>query len=132
MCSTVKKIDLQGVRMKFSNTKKIAVVSASILIAACAATTGVLPKGDGIYTINVYRGDMGKVKLRAYQHAEKFCAEKSANGIEVVAENLRADPSSPNMGIIDLDFRCKGPVTSEFGKKVMMDIEKDSKKATGQ
>jgi len=114
--------------MKLSSTKKILTLSAGLVIAACAATTGVLPKGDGVYTINVYRGDMGKVKLRAYQHAEKFCAEKSANGIEVIAENLRADPSSPNMGIIDLDFRCKGPVTSEFGKKVMADIQKDAAK----
>lgn len=114
--------------MKFSNTKKIAVVSASILIAACAATTGVLPKGDGVYTINVYRGDAGKVKLRAYQHAEKFCAEKSANGILVTREDQRVDPSSPNMSIIDLDFKCSGPVTSAYGKEVMKDIKKDEKK----
>ena len=118
--------------MMLINTKNTLILTATLFIAACAATTGVLPKGDGVYTINVYRGDMGKVKLRAYQHAEKFCAEKSANGIEVVTENLRVDPSSPNMGIIDLDFRCKGPVNSEFGKKVMMEIQKDSKKAAGQ
>ena len=115
--------------MKLSHAKKAITLCAVFFIVACAATTGVLPKGDGLYTINVYRGDMSKVKLRAYQHAEKYCAEKSANGIEVVKENLRADPTTPNMGIIDLDFRCKGPVTSEFGKKVMIDIQKDAPKA---
>lgn len=118
--------------MNLSSTKNILVLSAGLFVAACATTTGVLPKGDGLYTINVSRGDMAKVKLRAYQHAEKFCAEKSANGIEVSKEDLRVDPASPNMGIIDLDFRCKGPVNSDFGKKVMKEIQKDQKKAAGQ
>lgn len=118
--------------MNLSSTKNILILSASLFVAACATTTGVLPKGDGLYTINVSRGDMAKVKLRAYQHAEKFCAEKSANGIEVSKEDLRVDPASPNMGIIDLDFRCKGPVNSDFGKKVMKEIQKDQKKAAGQ
>jgi len=114
--------------MKFSSTKNILVLSASLLVAACATTTGVLPKGDGAYTINVAQGDAAKVKLRAYQHAEKFCAEKSANGIEVSKENLRVDPASPNMSIIDLDFRCKGPVNSEYGKKVMKEVQKEEEK----
>jgi hypothetical protein len=118
--------------MKLSNTKKIAVLSAGLFLAACATTTGVLPKGDGLYTINVSRGDMAKVKLRAYQHAEKFCAEKSANGVEVVKEDLRPDPATPTMGIIDLDFKCKGPVSSEYGQKVMKEMKKDEKKASGQ
>jgi hypothetical protein len=109
-------------------SKIISIISIGLLTTACATTTGVLPKGDGEYTINVSRGDSGKVKLRAYQHAEKFCAQKSANGIEIIKENLREDPSSPNMGIIDLDFRCKGLVNSEFGKKVMKEIQKDEKK----
>lgn len=122
--------------MKLSISSKIIVLSASVLIAACAATTGVLPKGEGVYTINVYRGDAGKVKLRAYQHAEKFCAEKSANGILVIKEDQRVDPSSPNMSLIDLDFKCSGPVNSAYGKEVMKDIKKDemkaAKKTTGQ
>ena len=122
--------------MKLSISSKITVLSASVLIAACAATTGVLPKGEGVYTINVYRGDAGKVKLRAYQHAEKFCAEKSANGILVIKEDQRVDPSSPNMSLIDLDFKCSGPVNSAYGKEVMKDIKKDemkaAKKTTGQ
>lgn len=122
--------------MNLSNTKNILILLAGLFVVACATTTGVLPKGDGLYTINVSRGDMAKVKLRAYQHAEKFCAEKSANGIEVSKEDLRVDPTSPNMGIIDLDFRCKGAVNSDFGKKVMKEIQKDekkdAKKATGQ
>lgn len=114
--------------MKLSISSKITVLSASVLIAACAATTGVLPKGEGVYTINVYRGDAGKVKLRAYQHAEKFCAEKSANGIQIIKEDQRVDPSSPNMSLIDLDFKCSGPVNSAYGKEVMKDIKKDEKK----
>lgn len=114
--------------MKFSNTKNILVLSASLLVAACATTTGVLPKGNGAYTINVAQGDAAKVKLRAYQHAEKFCAEKSANGIEVSQENLRVDPNSPNTSIIDLDFKCQGPVNSEYGKKVMKEIQKEEEK----
>lgn len=122
--------------MKLSNTKKITVLSASLLLAACATTTGVLPKGDGVYTINVAQGDATKVKLRAYQHAEKFCAEKSQQGIEVVKENLRPDSVSGASAIIDLDFRCKGAVTSEYGQKVMREIkkdgQKDAKKAAGQ
>ncbi|QWD23779.1 hypothetical protein G6687_02350 [Polynucleobacter paneuropaeus] len=118
--------------MNIHTPKIISIITASLILAACATTTGVLQKGDGLYTINVSRGDMAKVKLRAYQHAEKFCAEKSANGIEVTKEDLRVDPASPNMGIMDLDFRCKGPVNSDFGKKVMKEIEKDQKKAAGQ
>ena len=118
--------------MNISTPKIISIVSAGLILAACATTTGVLPKGDGLYTINVSRGDMAKVKLRAYQHAEKFCAEKSSNGIEVSKEDLRADPASPNMGIMDIEFRCKGPMNTDFGKKVMKEIEKDKKKAASQ
>lgn len=123
--------------MKFSNTKKIAVLSAILLITACATTTGVLPKGDGVYTINVAQGDATKVKLRAYQHAEKFCAEKSQQGIEVIKENLRPDALSGASAIIDLDFRCKGAVTSAYGQKELRKEEKekekkDAKKAAGQ
>jgi hypothetical protein len=117
--------------MNLSSTKKILVLSVGLLVIACATTTGVLPKGDGAYTINVSRGDAGKVKLRAYQHAEKFCAMKSNNGIEVLKEDLRPDPSSPNMSVIDLDFRCKGAVSSEFGKKVVKEMTKEEKKAAG-
>lgn len=102
--------------MNFLDKKRICVPFLALLIVSCAATTGVISKGDGVYTINVYRGDEGKVKLRAYQHAERFCAENSKLGIKVVKENLRADPSSPNMGIIDLDFSCEGQV-SDYGKK---------------
>lgn len=118
--------------MKLSNAKNILILSAGLFVTACATTTGVLPKGDGVYTINVSRGDVAKVKLRAYQHAEKFCAEKSAQGIEVVKEDLRPDPATATMGIIDLDFRCKGAVSSEYGQKVMREIKKDEKKAAGQ
>ena len=102
--------------MNLNLIKSCAVLSIVGIVAACAATTGVLPKGDGLYTINVYRGDAGKVKLRAYQHAEKYCAETSSKGIEVAKENLRTDPSSPNMAIIDLDFRCKGPMAPQYMK----------------
>ena len=115
--------------MNLSIIRTVSILSAGFIVAACATTTGVLPKGDGLYTINVSRGDMAKVKLRAYQHAEKFCAEKSTSGIEVTKENLRSDPASPTMGIIDLDFKCQGPVTSAFGKKTVEEMKKDAKKA---
>jgi len=118
--------------MNISTSKIISIVSVGLILAACATTTGVLPKGDGVYTINVAQGDASKVKLRAYQHAEKFCAEKTQQGIEVINEKLRPDALSGSSAIIDLDFRCKGPVNSDFGKKVMKEIEKDKKKASGQ
>ncbi len=102
--------------MNFLYKKRIYVPLLALILVSCAATTGVISKGDGVYTINVYRGDEGKVKLRAYQHAERFCAENNKLGIKVVKENLRADPSSPNMGIIDLDFRCEGQL-SDYGKR---------------
>jgi len=35
------------------------------------------------------------------------------------------------MSVIDLDFRCKGAVSSEFGKKVVKEMTKDEKKAAG-
>ena len=71
---------------------------------------------------------MSKVKLRAYQHAEKFCAEKSGSGISVVKEDLRADPAAPTAGLIDLDFKCQGPVTAKIGLDVMKAAEKNAKK----
>ena len=117
--------------MQLTTIKNSFILSAGLLIAACATTTGVLPKSDGLYTINVANGSMAKVKLRAYQHAEKFCVEKSTSGIEVVKEDLRVDPTSPSSGIIDLDFRCKGPVDSEYGKKVLKELKKDEAKKVG-
>ncbi len=107
--------------------KTTAIMSTGLFFLACATTTGVLPKGNGIYTINVQQGSQDKVKLRAYQHAEKYCAEKSKNGIKVSSENLRPDPASPNMGIIDLEFSCQGPVDSAFGKKVLERMQKEAK-----
>jgi hypothetical protein len=114
--------------MNLLNAKKILILCSGFALAACAATAGVMSKGDGLYTINVYRGDPGKVKLRAFQHAQKFCVEKSNQGIVVVTENQRVDPSGPNMSIIDLDFKCSGPVDSAYGKEVQKDLKKDAGK----
>jgi len=114
--------------MNPSTSKLISIVSAGLILTACATTTGVMPKGNGLYTINVSRGDAAKVKLRAYQHAQKFCVVKSNEGMIVVKEDQKVDPSSPNMSIIDLDFKCSGPVDSAYGKDVLKDIQKDTKK----
>ncbi|MBV5337501.1 MAG: hypothetical protein J0653_06025 [Deltaproteobacteria bacterium] len=85
----------------------LASVIAVVFVAGCASTAGVMSKGNDVYTINVNRGDAGKVKLRAYQHAQKYCA-KVGGTMQVVNENLRGDPSySPGASsIIDLDFKC--------------------------
>ncbi|WP_397390622.1 hypothetical protein [Polynucleobacter sp.] len=91
-----------------------------LFLAACAATTGVLPKGNGVYTIEVYRGDAGKVKLRAYQHAEKYCAEEQGGkSILVVGEKMSQDPMNEGgMSRFDLDFKCiVGPASREPAKK---------------
>jgi hypothetical protein len=78
------------------------------LLAACASSTGVLSKGNDVYTISVSRGDAGKVKLRAYQHAEKYCAKKQGGkSILVVDEKISQDSvNDGNMARIDLDFKC--------------------------
>jgi hypothetical protein len=93
--------------------KKLAIYSVILAAVGCAATTGVRSIGNDTYTINVYRGDAGKVKQRAYEHAIKFCADQKSQGIEVVSENLRPDPATPNSngGIIDLNFKCNGPIS---------------------
>lgn len=93
--------------MNISRTRVVASVIAVFLVAGCAATSGVVPKGDDVYTINVYRGDAAKVKLRAYQHAQKFCA-KTGEKAQMVNENLRDDPSfaKGTSSIMDLDFKC--------------------------
>jgi uncharacterized protein involved in tellurium resistance len=102
--------------MKISIFKGISVLTIVLIVVACAATTGVLSKGDGVYTINIYRGNESKVKLLAYQHAERFCAGKNQM-MKVVKENLRVDPASPNMGIMDLDFKCEGNLPPKDVKK---------------
>ena len=117
----------KGALVTTSTTKKVLIMSAGLMIMACAATTGVRSIGNDEYTINVYRGDMGKVKLRAYQHAEKYCAENFTQGILVTKENLKPEPNTPpaaNMGIIDLNFKCSGPVTSAYGKEVLRDMKR--------
>lgn len=93
--------------MNLCTPKLMASVIAVFLIAGCASTTGVLPKGDDVYTINVNRGDARKVKMRAYQHAQKYCGTMGKS-ILVVNENLRIDPqyANQNSSIIDLDFKC--------------------------
>ena len=51
----------------------------------------------------------------------------------VTKEDIKVDPTSPTMSIIDLDFKCSGPVNSEYGKKVMKEVKKEeAKKAVGQ
>ncbi len=115
--------------MNISNTKRASIFFAGIIIVGCATTTGVIPKGENLYTINVQRGDMAKVKLRAYQHAEKFCAEKNANGVFVIKENLRAEQAS-NAWVIDLEFKCEGPVTSKYAIGILKANEKQATKKT--
>ena len=117
----------KGALVNPSTQKRFLIASAGVILIACAATTGVRSIGGDEFTINVYRGDMGKVKLRAYQHAEKFCAENNNQGILVTKENLRLEPNTPpaaNMGIMDLNFKCSGPVTSAYGKEVVRDMKK--------
>jgi hypothetical protein len=116
----------KGALVNPSTQKRFLIASAGVILIACAATTGVRSIGGDEFTINVYRGDMGKVKMRAYQHAEKYCAENKNQGILVTKENLRSDPSVPNsnMGIMDLNFKCSGPVTSAYGKEVLRDMKK--------
>lgn len=114
--------------MNLSTPKIISLVSAGLILSACATTTGVKPISNGLYTINVSRGGADKVKLRAYQHAQKFCVIQSNEGMVVVKEDQKADPSSKDSSIIDLDFKCSGPIDSAYGKKVLQDIQKDTKK----
>jgi hypothetical protein len=106
--------------MNISRLKVLGSIAIVGFLAACAATTGVLPKGNGVYTIEVYRGDAGKVKLRAYQHAEKYCAEEQGGkSILVVGEKMSQDPvNEGGMSRFDLDFKCiTGPASREPAKK---------------
>ena len=93
--------------MKLYGPRLLASAIAVVFLAGCAATTGVVAKGDDLYTINVYRGEASKVKLRAYQRAQKFCAQTGSR-VQVVNENLRTDTTYANnsSSIIDLDFKC--------------------------
>jgi hypothetical protein len=93
--------------MKKIGPRFVASAIAIVFLAGCAATTGVVSKGDDLYTINVYRGEAAKVKLRAHQRAQKFCAQTGSR-VQVVNENLRADTTyaSQTSSIIDLDFKC--------------------------
>ena len=102
------------------NIKSVFLLAVISFLTACAATTGVLPKGNGVYTIEVYRGDAGKVKLRAYQHAEKYChEEQGGKSILVVGEKISQDPvNEGGMSRFDLDFKCTtGPASREPAKK---------------
>lgn len=93
--------------MKLYGPRLLASAIAVVFLAGCAATTGVVAKGDDLYTINVYRGEASKVKLRAHQRAQKFCAQTGSR-VQVVNENLRTDTTYANnsSSIIDLDFKC--------------------------
>ena len=113
--------------MSTSTTKLIFIALSVLILAACAATAGVKSKGDGLYTINVHRGDASKVKLRAYQHAERFCVESSNQDIIVIKDDLKPDPTSQNSAIMNLDFKCGGPVTSPYGKEIQKELSKTTK-----
>ena len=91
---------------------------AIFFAVGCAATTGVKSIGNDTYAITVSRGDMSKVKQRAYEHAIRFCSEQKTQGIEVINENLRPDLTTPNSsgGIIDLKFKCGGPLVQNNSK----------------
>jgi len=97
----------KGIAMELLSTRRVAAAVVAVFLTGCAVASNVMSKGDDLYTISVYRGDAGKVKMRAYQHAQKFCAQKGAR-VQVVNENLRVDTSYANKSssIIDLDFKC--------------------------
>ena len=97
----------KGITMKLLSTRLVASAVVAVFLTGCAVASNVMSKGDDLYTISVYRGDAGKVKMRAYQHAQKFCARMGSR-VQVVNENLRTDTSyaNNNSSIIDLDFKC--------------------------
>ena len=93
--------------MNLPGIKLVASLIVVAFVVGCASTAGVMQKGGDVYTISVYRGDAGKVKMRAYQHARKFCA-KTGEKVQIVNENLRIDPQYSNgtSSIMELDFKC--------------------------
>jgi len=90
--------------------KRILILVVAFILAACSST-GVVPKGEGTYTIGkktsrVFSGSPDNVRGDIYQEATNFCAgEKKA--VETIKLEITPEAGFTKTGNVFLQFRCK-------------------------
>ena len=86
-------------------------LTGSVLAAGCVSTSGVLPKGEGVFTVTSSAshgaGGVPRAKADAYALAVKQCG--SANALKVDSEKLSPPAWTEGMAIATLEFRCAAP-----------------------
>jgi hypothetical protein len=89
-------------------TPRLALASLAIgtlLLGACASTTGVHAYGPDAYTITVDNGSFGKVRMRALQHATRFCARQDRVLAPIDEKYEKVGPND-GYGAMTLNFKC--------------------------
>jgi hypothetical protein len=84
-------------------------LAATVLLAACASKTGVVPIGDGIYMLGMqdyslnYHG--AKVKAQLYGEAAEFCT-KQGKRVQPVGDSATDAALYSNYASAEVKFRC--------------------------
>ncbi len=90
--------------------KPILMLVVAFLFAACSSA-GVVPKGDGIYTIRkeisrVFSGSPDDVRADMYQEAAYLCSGEQ-KAVETIKLEITPESGFLKPGNVFLEFRCK-------------------------
>lgn len=90
--------------------KYILILVVAFMLAACSST-GVVPKGEGTYTIGkkisrMFSGSPDSVRTDVYQEAANFCGSER-KAVETIKLEITPDSGFTKTGNVFLEFRCK-------------------------
>lgn len=91
-------------------THVLAACSAALLLAGCASNSGVVPGGQGTYSITAQAatgfGGLGDLKADALRTAAAHCAGSSKDFEVIEMRETKPPYALGNYPRIDLRFRC--------------------------
>lgn len=89
---------------------KLKVLAAAVLLAGCAAQTGIVPIGNGLYmsSRDDYMGTSGsRVKAQLYAEAAAFCSKQGKSSVPVADTSHDPQFPSANWASAEVKFRCE-------------------------
>jgi len=90
--------------------KRILIPVAALILAACGST-GIVPKGDGTYTVakeisRMFSGSPEDVKQDVYREAVDLCAGEQ-KAVETIKLEITPESGYTKPGNVFLEFRCR-------------------------
>lgn len=98
--------------------KLIIIYMATIFLASCSSSSGVINIGADTFTISTSaspgKGGVPAAKQLAYQEASHECAKRGNLEVFTISEKASSPTWTDGMARMDLNFRCLRVDASEF------------------